>query len=353
MISDGGQLAALVLLVGAAGAGTWRLVRAAGARLFGGVLRGNMALVGALAWPVLLAVSAATGHLLTATALALLGATAWVMHRRQPLARGAAWVVAILLTIVFGVAYPVEGWWFARGERIRNEAVDVYVVLPFLPLNDESAGDLLQASEHYRSTLETVFSDLDSVRVLPSSFSVGPLGELPPQCTSRRLDMWVQDSLFFPDYVLCSRVDMFDEETTGRGITLVSWLNRVEGDVLVPLGDRLDETAAYDDIQYVALRTILRLLDVLVSSAGIEITAQEQQTILTRIVDTYEGFLSFRGPLADAATARLRAAESAPMSQATVAEALDAYVSPVDAESYAARQARTGDALLNRVVREQ
>ena len=212
-------------------------------------------------------------------------------------------------------------------------------------LNDETREDLLRISERYRSTFESVFRDIESIHVLPRIFDPELHLALSAQCSYRRVRDWLGESPLAPDIVLCGTVDLFEDPAGDPGVILVSRLNRVREAVLEPFDDRFRQEASFADVEWLALRAALRVLRVVGDEPAVTLSGADEQQITRRILEQYETFLSFR----EHGTVEVREALEGTSS---AENALDAYVSPIDLESYAERHRATRSALHGRAAGE-
>ena len=266
--------------------------------------------------------------------------------RRGPFLKRGALVAAVLLG--FSVLYLGGSWLTAKAQSLGVGALDVYVALPFEPADDEDSGELLDLSERYRSTLETVFSDVASVRIMPGAYDEETLGSWPPQCTLQRVELWMAGSDLRPDLVLCNWVNLFVDEGA-RGMKVVSTLRRVHDRGLEFL-DRMNAQGADTEVVYLALRTGVHLVRSLKDEPPFELTPADEQAVMDRILDQYSIFLTLKGETgAQAARVVDDLRRSGPADGSSVQEVLDAYESAVSLDSDAGRHARVRDALLQRV----
>jgi hypothetical protein len=264
---------------------------------------------------------------------------------------GRSFLLAALVAIVVAIAaWQAEAWWSGRADRLRDEVLDVYVVLPFEKLDDEREEELLDVSEHYRSTLASIFSDLDSVRVMPTVFDPEVMRLHPPECSYRRVLDWLGESELSADVVLCSTVDLFDDDETHSGVMLVSRVKRVRDETLVPVSDMIRQTATYSDITWLALRTSFRVVSLLRDDPGIDLSPEDEARVKSRILETYGVFLSFKEPEGEAASRVERASSLDAGPDAESQGALDAYTSSVDLGRYASRNEAARSAFKTRVI---
>jgi len=353
VFSEGGRLTAVVLALAGLGLLARKgLVRLRGRLDPGSRMRGP-AVLAVAAFVALLATSLFTDRDLTAILVLGCGIVAWILYGRRLVRPRRGWIVFGAVFVALCATYQVEGWWNARAEMIENRAIDVYVVLPFERLNDEEEEDLLMISSHYRDTLEAVFQDLDSVRVLPEVFEPGLLRSAPPQCSYQRVRVWLAESNLAPDIVLCSTVDLFEAGGDESGVILVSTVNRVRDDLLERFEGHIREEGSFADIDWLALRTAFRVLHVVSDDAGIELSPSDERLAKRRVLERYLTFLEFREPDAGEAAARAEIAlGSDPIEDRLVEQALDAYSSPIDLEAYAARHQAARSALTSKALRE-
>ena len=261
------------------------------------------------------------------------------------------WVLGMALLALGTASYSLESWDAKRTAVARNDAVDVCLVLPFQRLNDENDEQLLHVTEHYRSVLEAVFADLDSVRILPDALHLADFSTLPPQCSFGRVERWVHDRRLAPDMILCSTVDVFHDVPEHSGLVLVSTLSRPRGRHLEPMSGWIRDAGAYDDIEWLALRASAKVIQAIASDPGLRLSTSDDTTVRRRILERYAMFLSFRNAPAPAAAARTRSAPSAtPPNDDELETILASYSSPVDIEAYASRQENNRKALSRRVI---
>ena len=260
--------------------------------------------------------------------------------------RRAARTVTVLGAIT--VLYVGGSWLTAKAQTLGAGGLNVYVVLPFQPTDDVDISELLAYSERYRSTLETVFSNVTSVRIMPSAYDEETLRSSPPQCTLARVEVWMSGSDLRPDLVLCSRVNLFTSQGA-RGMKVVSTLRRVH-DAGLEFLDRVQAQGADTEISYMALRTGARVVSRLKDEPGFELTPAEEQAVMERILDEYNIFLSFAGEAGEEAS-RVVDDLLRRDGPTDVQEILDAYKSVFSFDAEEAQDARDRDALLRRAGR--
>jgi len=255
---------------------------------------------------------------------------------------------ALLLSVA---GYAAVDWWLARAAELENEALDVYIVLPFQKLNDEHPDELLDVSEHFRATLAAVFTGLDSVRVLPDVFVSERFNTHAPECSMIRVADWIQEKRLRPDIVLCSTVDLFDDTAAHSGVVMVSTVNRVRDGVLEPIEGRFRQAGTYDDIRWMALRASAHLLELLVEDPQLRLSSADQARVEHRLLERFDAFLAFRPSSGNELAAQVAAAlKSDSLSIDEVTSFLDGYTSPVDMVRYARHQQSERAAALSRPI---
>jgi hypothetical protein len=351
LVSDGGSVVIIGSLIVGLVAITWKLLGNVRSRRFLTSVRRGSPIAWYATYALFLLLSLAMNRHYTAGILVLCAAAVWIVRGWRGVDLTARWALVGPQLLILLLAYQLEGWSLARAGERRDEALDVYVVLPFDRLNDEDESELLDVSEHYRDALAAVFRDLRSVRVLPSSFNPEVLRSFPPQCDYRDVVEWLEELKAAPDIVLCSTVDLFDDAARHSSLLMVSTVRRAREGMLDLIGERIRYAATYDDIEWLALRSCFEVLRVLDNDPDLGLEPEESDIVKRRILEEYATFLSFRQPSGADAEARVELLLTAP----TVVDddlegALDAYSSPVDLAGYAtrhelARQVATGRAL--------
>ena len=202
---------------------------------------------------------------------------------------------AIGLAGVTGLAliYPLGSWLAAQAETLGSGALDVYVSLPFEGADDEGFDELLTISTHYRSTLETVFSDIESVRIMPAGYDPAVLLDYPPLCTFQRVEVWLSGSGFAPDLVLCNNVNVFPTTDGGRGLIVVSSLKKARGKSLDPI-DQIKAEGTGEEVRYLALLACAQIVQTLHREQALQLASHDEETVLGRILDGYRTFLGLR-----------------------------------------------------------
>jgi hypothetical protein len=350
LLTDGGAIAALLLLAAAAATFFWKFLEAARVRLRGAGAARGFAVAALVAYvPVIPAVLVA-GRSWAALTLVVGGAIVWVARGWLGSSSARRWSVVAAQVVVVAAAWQAQGWWTGREDRMRDEIVDVYVVLPFEKLNDEQEEELLDVSEHYRSTLASIFSDLDSVHVMPTVFDPEVMRSYPPECSYRRVLSWLGESELSADVVLCSTVDLFDDDEAHSGVVLVSRVKRVRDETLVPVSNMIRQTGTYSDITWLALKTGFRIVRLLKDDPGVGLSREDEAKVKGRILEAYGVFLSFKDPAGEAASRVERALGLDAVPDAEILAALDAYDSPVDLGRYASRSEAARSAFTTRVI---
>jgi hypothetical protein len=349
-LSDGGTVVGVAALTFGILVALRGLARVLRRRVSTSSVQAALASVAAVYLGVLL-LALATGRRYTAGLLLVWCILVWIAARSRWRPALGRWTAALLPVGILAAAFVVEGWWLAHATEVRDHRLDVYVVLPFERLNDEENAELLDVTEHYRATLATVFGDLDSVRVMPERFEPALLESYPPQCSYRRVRQWLADSDLAPDVVLCSTVDLFESEGE-PGVMLVSTIRHVRAGVMNALGGRIKQTGSYADIEWLALRTCFRLLQVLRQAEGLELADEDETLIRRRILERYVTFLHFREQDGAAVAVTVEAAlEREPVAEELVEQALEEYSSPIDIEAYASRHQAARSALATRALK--
>jgi len=202
--------------------------------------------------------------------------------------------VALAAVLGLALVYPVWRWIEGNVANPGRDAIDVYVSLPFQGLDDEDAEYLLSISTRYRSTLETVFSEVGSVNILPASYDPETMRAFPPQCTFQRVRIWLSDSGIDPDLVLCNDVNVFSDPGGETGLRVVSSLQRAYSGTLEPVG-RIESLGSDAEIRYLALWTGARILQTLRQRQFLRLTEEEERAVLAKILEEYSLFLSLQG----------------------------------------------------------
>lgn len=347
---DGRYLALAILLAVSVPTLAVRLLARRREWVRGASFRSGLLLAGLIVLAVACTVTLWMGRIYTSLLALTCACGLWLaFHRRSRL------VISSLLSLgtvaIVITAFLSESRWLERAARIQDDTLDVYVVLPFEKLNDEKPAELLELSEHFRSTLEKVFLDLPALRVMPPVFDPGTLRSAPPQCSYQRVLAWTKGAEVSPDIVLCGTVDLFDDQEEHSGVTLVSSVSRVRGGRLDPMALRIKQTGTYDDMEWLALRASLDVLKAVRQDPGLSLPPEEERKAKRRILESYDVFLSFReagGVAPSELVARALAREA--LEDEVLSEALDAYESPVDLAGYAARHAANREALRRRAL---
>ncbi len=258
----------------------------------------------------------------------------------SPRVRAALVRLGVVLTaaaVLLVAVYAVGEWRTTRPDPAGADQVDVYVVLPFEKLNDEREQELLDITEHYRATLESVFADLSSVRVMPEVYDAEILRTHSPQCSYRRTVDWLGRSGLTADVVLCGTVDLFDDAEEHSGVMLVSRMSYVRHARLEPAGGLFRQVGSYTEISWLALDTSHRVVRLLEREPGLTLSERDRSRVHRRILERFRVFLSFMDPSGDAAERVEQALAQDTVPDSEMEEILGAYISKVDLEGYAAR----------------
>jgi hypothetical protein len=269
-------------------------------------------------------------------------------RRTRTVLLGVGVFVSVVVALVFA-AHTLRGWRDDPSDSRQDDRLDVYVVLPFEKLNDERQEELLDVTEHYRSTLESIFADLESVRVMPEVYEVESMRALPPQCSYGRAADWLAESELTADVVLCSTVDLFDDRAEHSGVTLVSRISRVQDERLEPMTRLIRQAGSYSEIAWLALRTSHRIVRLLEEDPGLGLSERDRERVRKRVLERFQVFLGFMAPSGDVAARVEQALARSRVSDAEIDEILSAYVSTVDLEGYASRNDAARSAFTSRM----
>ena len=265
----------------------------------------------------------------------------------RPLARRAVTMAGVLVGLF--LLYLAGDSLAGRAQTIGSGASDVYVVLPDRAFDDEEPGELFSISAHFRSTLETVYSDVASVRIMPPAYTDEGLLSKPPLCTFQRVMEWMSGSDLPPSLVLCISVNIIRGEEQEQGLIVVSTLRRVRDGVLERI-DMTNDHGAERDIGHLALRTSVKMLQTLKKEPLFALSALDEAAVMERVLEEHVNFLTLLGGTGGSASLEvdeLRA--SGLLDSERVLGVLDAYESPVRFDEEEARTARVRDARLRQV----
>ena len=203
-------------------------------------------------------------------------------------------IAGIGLVAAVGLAsfYPVGSWMKEKAYLLFFGGLDVYVSLPFQGADDEDAAYLLSISADYRETLETVFSGIEAVSIKPAEYDSDMLGANPPQCTYQRAEVWA-GTVLAKDLVLCNDVNVLLDRDGGRGLRVVSSLQRAD-DKRLDLIDQIQTEGTDEEVLYLALVLSAEIVKTVRHEQALQLDPLDEETVLGRILDRYGTFLGLR-----------------------------------------------------------
>jgi hypothetical protein len=336
-LSDGGTVAALLVLVAVVGSMLWTAVAKVLSEQLAGYLKQGPWLVILLFCLLPILLSLLARRYWTVLLIGLCGPAIWLAYYK--LHRPLLWPVGLIaLGLISLTAYTIEGWYF-------QPRFYAYIILSFETNGAAEEKRLLDLSDKYRATLAEAFRGATSVRIMPEKFDATIFNDYSPRYYEA-LKTKLSQSKFPPKIILRTRTDLQDNV-----VCFVSRFNRWGGNDLIDTGYFIQGGGAIDDLSYVVLRATFDFLLRLKEHGDFEAVKQYVMDINRRILEEYRRFLDPRlDRIEPWVSDRLnQMLKSDFIHDQDIRQVLDAYRGPGCATESASKDARERDANLEKV----